>query len=118
MKKFLLAFLVSLLGTSFVTADQFNELEQRVSYLEEKLVENDLLTETFNYSSTYYTFEFVVVDGVAIEMTICALFDGECETTQPTEEQPRLYINSDREAIISDIQSYLNMLDRLYETLN
>ena len=115
MKKLLLLILIPLLSGVFVTVEQFERLEERVEYLESQLVEDELLTETFYAESTYYTFEFVVIDGIATEMTICAKFDGECETNYPFEKQPELFLNSHRQAIISDIESYLEMLDRVYE---
>lgn len=117
MKKLLLLILVPLLSTVFVTVEQFERLEQRVEYLESLIeTQNDLLNETLSVTSEYYTIDYVIEDGYAKSMTVCALFDGECKTGEAnTNEQQEPFTNDDRETILNELIEYGELLDAFYE---
>ena len=119
MRRLLLLLLVPLLSGVFVTVEKFEELEARVEYLESINVEEWLLTETFYTDGVHMDVTFVVVDGYAVSLTVCEFYDEECETEYYEPGfQEELYTVADRDSIIYELKSYIELLEDIYEQWN
>jgi len=76
----------------------------------------DLLTETFYEDGVHMTVEYAIVDGKATYMTVCELYDDECETNYPKVTE-KTYLTSDRETIVAELKNYIEMMEALYDEL-
>lgn len=103
--------------------NQYNEVFSVDTYTIDEIMDElgyddneDLLTETFYEDGVHMTVEYAIVDGKATYMTVCELYDDECETNYPKVTE-KTYLTSDRETIVAELKNYIEMMEALYNEL-
>ena len=103
--------------------NQYNEVFSVDTYTIDEIMDElgyddkeDLLTETFYEDGVHMTVEYAIVDGKATYMTVCELYDDECETNYPKVTE-KTYLTLDRETIVAELKNYIEMMEALYDEL-